>query len=113
MVDKPDRAVGQPPDVHRKDDAHGIGLYLTDLEQTLAGGDKAWDLAEFLYYTAKLSNKEEKMKEIAAAFLKGYVSEGEKAAIERARSNRYFAPFLPFLTPGMSGMLREVLEDFS
>ncbi len=89
------------------------GLYLTDLEQTLAGGDKAWDLAEFLYYTAKLSNKEEKMKEVAAAFLKGYVSEGETAAIERARSNRYLTPFLPFLTPGMSGMLREVLEDFA
>ncbi len=89
------------------------GLYLTDLEQAVAGGDQAWDLAEFLYYTAKLSNKEERMKEVAAAFLKGYQSRGEKGAVQRARGNRYLAPFLPFLVPGMSGMLKEVMADFS
>jgi tRNA A-37 threonylcarbamoyl transferase component Bud32 len=89
------------------------GLYLTDLEQAVPGGDAAWDLAEFLYYTAKLSVKEEKMREVAVAFLKGYEAQGERAAVEKARSNRYLAPFLPFLTPGMSGMLREVMADFS
>jgi tRNA A-37 threonylcarbamoyl transferase component Bud32/predicted nucleotidyltransferase len=89
------------------------GLYLTDLEQTVRDGDKAWDLAEFLYFTAKLSNKEDNMREVAVAFLKGYESEGEKSAIQRARSNRYLAPFMPFLTPGMSGMLKDVMADFS
>ncbi|HUK79855.1 MAG TPA: hypothetical protein VLU91_04255, partial [Nitrososphaerales archaeon] len=29
------------------------GLYLTDLEQAYPGGDQSWDIAEFLYYTAK------------------------------------------------------------
>jgi len=37
------------------------GLYLTDLEQAHQGGDRAWDVAEFLYYTAKLSMKGEGM----------------------------------------------------
>ena len=89
------------------------GLYLTDLVQTVKGGDMAWDLAEFLYYTAKLWAKEERMKDVAVAFLKGYASKGEKGTVEKARGNRYLAPFLPFLIPGMSGMLKEVLGDFS
>jgi len=89
------------------------GLYLTDLEQAVPGGDPAWDLAEFLYYTAKLSTKEERMREVAEAFLRGYQAQGERTAVEKARSNRYLAPFLPFLIPGMSGMLKEVMADFS
>jgi len=89
------------------------GLYLTDLEQSVAGGDFAWDLAEFLYYTAKLSNKEEKMRGVAGAFLTGYVANGEKEFVAKARSSRYLAPFLPFLTPGMSTMLKEAMGEFS
>ncbi|MDV3293606.1 MAG: nucleotidyltransferase domain-containing protein [Nitrososphaerales archaeon] len=89
------------------------GLYLTDLEQAVLGGDAAWDLAEFLYYTAKLSLKEDKMKEVAETFLEAYVSSAGREAVERARGNRYLAPFRPFLTPGMASMLRGVMAEFS
>ncbi len=89
------------------------GLYLTDLEQAVQGGDAAWDLAEFLYYTAKLSLKEDKMKEVAETFLEAYTSSAGKAAVERARGNRYLNPFRPFLTPGMTSMLRAVMAEFS
>ena len=85
------------------------GLYLTDLEQALPGGDQSWDIAEFLYYTAKLSNREDAMKKVAAAFLEAYVRSGERSKISKARGQRYLGPFRPFLTPGMAKMLRELL----
>ncbi|MDV3278428.1 MAG: hypothetical protein LYZ69_08200 [Nitrososphaerales archaeon] len=89
------------------------GLYLTDLEQTIEGGDKAWDLAEFLYYTAKLSLKEERMREVADAFLKGYAAKGERDALTRAGSARYLGPFRPFLSPGMTKMLRDLVAAYT
>jgi tRNA A-37 threonylcarbamoyl transferase component Bud32/predicted nucleotidyltransferase len=89
------------------------GLYLTDLEQALPAGDMAWDLAEFLYYTSKLSNKEEAMKRVATAFLRAYVDSGDRSNVSRARGSKYYRPFQPFLTPGMARMLKETMTEFS
>ncbi len=89
------------------------GLYLTDLEQSSPGGDMSWDLAEFLYYTAKLSNREEAMEKVARAFLGSYAASGSKETISKARGQKYFRPFQPFLTPGMSKMLKELMAEFS
>jgi tRNA A-37 threonylcarbamoyl transferase component Bud32 len=89
------------------------GLYLTDLEQAFPGGDQSWDIAEFLYYTAKLSNREEAMKKVATAFLEAYVKAGDRSRISKARGQRYFGPFRPFLTPGMANMLRELLSAYA
>jgi tRNA A-37 threonylcarbamoyl transferase component Bud32 len=89
------------------------GLCLTDLEQAVLGGDRAWDIAEFLYYTAKLSNKEDAMKRVAASFLGSYAKEGDGASISKARGPKYFGPFRPFLTPGMAKMLRELLSGYT
>jgi tRNA A-37 threonylcarbamoyl transferase component Bud32 len=89
------------------------GLYLTDLEQAFQGGDKAWDLAEFLYYTAKLSNREDAMNRVATAFLEGYLKSGDKSVVSRARGQKYIGPFRPFLTPGMTKMLRDRLSAYA
>ena len=89
------------------------GLFLTDLEQALQGGDQAWDIAEFLYYTAKLSIREDPMKRVAGAFLQSYVKTGSRANLSKARGQRYLGPFRPFLTPGMAKMLRETLADYA
>ena len=88
------------------------GLFLTDLEQALIDGDKSWDIAEFLYYTSKLSKKEGAMKRVAAAFLGTYAASGNRATIDRARGSRYYRPFQPFLTPGMAKMLRDLMAEF-
>ena len=88
------------------------GLYLTDLEQSVVGGDQAWDLAEFLYYTAKLSTRDEEMNHVARAFLKSYVSSGDKTTVARAKSPKYYRPFQPFVTPGMARMLQAVMDGF-
>ncbi len=90
----------------------GEGLYLTDLEQACGGGDQAWDVAEFLYYTAKLSNREDAMKRVATAFLDSYVREGDASVVAKARGSKYFGPFRPFLTPGMAKMLRDLMSAY-
>jgi len=89
------------------------GLYLTDLEQAFPGGDQAWDIAEFLYYTAKLSNREDAMKKVAIAFLESYLKSGDRSKVARARGQKYFGPFRPFLTPGMAKMLRDLLSAYA
>jgi len=91
----------------------GDGLYLTDLEQAYPGGDQPWDIAEFLYYTAKLSIREEAMKKVAEAFLESYAKSGDRSRIVKARGQRYFGPFSPFLTPGMARMLRDKLSAYA
>jgi tRNA A-37 threonylcarbamoyl transferase component Bud32 len=87
------------------------GLYLTDLEQALPGGDKSWDIAEFLYYTAKFSNRDEGMKTVAEAFLESYSKSGGTASIREAGGSKYLRPFRPFLTPRMASMLRELMSS--
>lgn len=89
------------------------GLYLTDLEQASPGGDKAWDIAEFLYYTAKLSIREDAMKRVAETFLESYAESGDRPSIAKARGQKYFGPFRPFLTPGMAKMLRDLLSAYA
>lgn len=89
------------------------GLCLTDLEQAVAGGDRSWDIAEFLYYTAKLSVKEDAMKKVAVSFLDSYVKGGDGASIAKAKGQKYFGPFRPFLTPGMAKMLRDVISGYA
>jgi len=89
------------------------GLYLTDLEQAYPGGDESWDIAEFLYYTAKLSIREDAMKKVAEAFLKAYGEFGDRSKIAKARGQKYFGPFSPFLTPGMAKMLRDKLSAYA
>jgi tRNA A-37 threonylcarbamoyl transferase component Bud32 len=89
------------------------GLCLTDLEQTLPGGDRAWDIAEFLYYTAKLSIREDAMERVARSFLESYTKTGDRTSVLKARGQKYFGPFRPFLTPGMAKMLRDLLSDYA
>ncbi|MBI3859912.1 MAG: nucleotidyltransferase domain-containing protein [Thaumarchaeota archaeon] len=89
------------------------GLILTDLEQAVPKGDRSWDLAEFLYYTAKFSNRENTMRSVARTFLKSYSSKGEKSIIVKAASQKYVLPFQPFMTPGMSRMLKDEIASAS
>jgi len=89
------------------------GLCLTDLEQAYPGGDQSWDIAEFLYYTAKLSVREDAMQKVAEAFLGSYAKAGNVAVMAKARGQKYFGPFRPFLTPGMAKMLRVLLAGYA
>jgi hypothetical protein len=89
------------------------GLYLLDLEQAVEGGDMAWDLAEFLYYSARSAVKEEGMKLIADSFLAAYRAENGSQTIARAKSIRYLNPFLIFVARKMRRVVRRSLETHS
>jgi tRNA A-37 threonylcarbamoyl transferase component Bud32 len=102
------------------------GINLIDLEQTVEKGDTAWDLAEFLYYSARdlekekgkdkeeTKEKEEKeyrMKLVAEALLAGYRSENSgQEAVAKAKNIRYLVPFLPFVPQRMMKVVRHALE---
>jgi serine/threonine protein kinase len=106
---------------------------LLDLEQAVERGDKAWDLAEFLYFSATHMEKkddekekkekrsdgeakkkqEEGIKIVAEAFLTGYRSENGTQVIAKARNVRYLLPFVLFLAPNMRMVIRDALKRYS
>jgi len=82
-------------------------IFLTDLEQAIPAGDRAWDLAEFLYYSAKLTLNTTGVKKITQAFLDGYLKYGSANIIEKALSVKYLAPFQPLLAPTVLKAVRD------
>ena len=89
------------------------GIYLIDLEQAVEGGNRSWDLAEFLYYSAKDSKENEGLKLVAESFLAAYRTENGCQVIARARKVRLMLPFLPFLTPRKMRVIRRALAKYS
>ena len=89
----------------------GERLYLTDLEQASENGDCAWDVAEFLFYTSKLTLNEQRVRRLSSLFVRGYLSIGKKENIVRAFSSKYVAPFRPFLTPRILSAIKETVNQ--
>ncbi len=79
-------------------------VYLFDFEQASRGGDKAWDIAEFLYYSGHYIplNGEAKAEAIARAFVSGYLrAGGEPAAIKQAATPKYTRVFSIWALPSI------------
>jgi len=80
-------------------------IYLLDFEQASHGGDKAWDVAEFLYYSGHYlppfnGNKHAEL--IAKAFVKGYLKAGGDAdTIQKAGASKYTRVFSIFTLPAV------------
>ncbi len=91
----------------------GGEVYMTDLEQAEEGGDAAWDVAEFLYYTAKLSMREDGMRRVAEAFLRGYTQGDGREVVSKAANPKYLAPFRPFITRQMTKTISKLLTEYS
>lgn len=89
------------------------GLYLTDLELSSEGGDFAWDVAEFVYYTAKLSRKNSTMEAVGRSFLEAYAKAADPRTIAAAGDQKYLRPFQPFLSPGMAKALKASFAEYS
>ncbi len=85
-------------------------IYLADLEQSHPGGDIAWDLAEFIYYSVRFTTREDRTRKIVGAFLEGYKQKSEKPdSIVKASALRYRAPFQAFIAPNvLSAVLRDL-----
>lgn len=91
----------------------GKDLYFTDLEQATEHGDQPWDVAEFVYYEAKLSFKDSGAKSVCDAFLKGYKRVNGPENISKAKNPKYVAPFRALSTPQVLKAVRESMETYA
>jgi Kae1-associated kinase Bud32 len=92
-------------------------IFFVDLEQAERGGDQAWDLAEFLYYSSHyLTFKStKKIRMITKEFLEGYLEAGGKVEnVRKVRSPRYIKVFSFFTLPHsilvISNICAEILK---
>jgi Kae1-associated kinase Bud32 len=72
-------------------------IYMIDFEQATQGGDKAWDVAVFLYYSGHYLLPlygNSKAESIAKAFINGYLKAGgDVDVIRKAGSSKYTRVF--------------------
>lgn len=85
-------------------------IFLVDLEQTYKDGDTGWDIAEFIYYSSKLTLNDEAAKIIVSEFLDGYLKYGNIDSIKQALKLKYLAPFQPILAPNVVNAVREEIK---
>ncbi|MEM4733040.1 MAG: RIO1 family regulatory kinase/ATPase [Candidatus Bathyarchaeia archaeon] len=80
-------------------------IYLLDFEQASYGGDKSWDIAEFLYYSGHYLPPlygNGKAEAIATAFINGYLKEGgDVQVIRKAGASKYTRVFSVFTLPSI------------
>lgn len=88
-------------------------IFLTDLEQATNDGNMAWDLAEFIYYSAKLTLNSGGARMITEAFLDGYLKNGVTGVVKSSLNIRLLAPFQPLIIPTVVKAVREVMKSKS
>jgi Kae1-associated kinase Bud32 len=80
-------------------------MYLLDFEQASHDGDKAWDVAVFLYYSGHYLQplySNGKAESITKAFVKGYLNGGgDVNTIKRAGNSKYTRIFSVFTMPSI------------
>ena len=80
-------------------------IFILDFEQASRGGDKAWDIAEFLYYSGHylpLIQSVGNAQEIAEAFISGYLKAGgDSAVVRKAGAPKYTRVFSVFTMPSV------------
>jgi tRNA A-37 threonylcarbamoyl transferase component Bud32 len=78
-------------------------VFFLDLEQATRGGDKTWDIAEFLYYSGHYCSpmsSSNATSVIAKNFIDGYLKAGgKKESVKKAASARYTKVFSVFTPP--------------
>ena len=80
-------------------------IYLLDFEQASHEGDKAWDLAVFLYYSGHFLQPlhgNSKAESIARAFISGYLKGGgDVKNVKKAGNSKYTRVFSVFTMPSI------------
>jgi Kae1-associated kinase Bud32 len=78
-------------------------IFLIDFEQATQGGDRAWDIAVFLYYCGhhlQPFNSSNKAESIAKAFINGYLRGGGNVDnVQKAGAAKYTRVFSIFTMP--------------
>jgi tRNA A-37 threonylcarbamoyl transferase component Bud32 len=80
-------------------------IYLLDFEQASRNGDKAWDIAEFLYYSGHYLQpfySNGKAEAIATSFMSGYLrAGGDVNHVRKAGASKYTRIFSVFTMPSV------------
>jgi len=70
-------------------------LYVLDLEQGERHGDPSWDVAEFLYFSGHFGSQfSDGFRGFIEAFIRGYLTSGERKVLKDASSARYSKSFV-------------------
>ncbi|MEM3437879.1 MAG: nucleotidyltransferase domain-containing protein [Nitrososphaerales archaeon] len=85
-------------------------IFITDLEQAIENGNKAWDIALFLYYSNKLTLNVSGARAITKEFLKGYLKVGSIDTVKEALNPDYLAPFQTILVPNVIRAIRDEMS---
>jgi Kae1-associated kinase Bud32 len=92
---KPENVIFDPND----------NVYLLDFEQASHDGDKAWDIAVFLYYAGHYLQplySDGKAEAISEAFVNGYLKGGgDESTIKKAGNSKYTRIFSVFTMPSV------------
>ncbi len=91
-------------------------IYLLDFEQASRdGGDKSWDIAEFLYYSGHYLPPFQSLKKaeaIALAFVEGYFrGGGNLKVVKDASSTKYTRIFSLFTAPAVIGAMSKICKE--
>ncbi len=85
-------------------------IFLTDLEQASEHGDKAWDVALFIYYSNKLTLNVSGARTVTQEFLKGYLRTGCFDIVKEALNLDYLGPFQAILAPNVLKAIRDEMS---
>jgi tRNA A-37 threonylcarbamoyl transferase component Bud32 len=89
-------------------------IYLLDFEQAALGGDKVWDIAEFLYYSGHFLsplNSTGKSEVLTQAFIDGYLQGGGNVDdIKKVGDSKYRRVFSIFTMPKIITQIALVCE---
>jgi tRNA A-37 threonylcarbamoyl transferase component Bud32 len=89
-------------------------IYLLDFEQAALGGDKVWDIAEFLYYSGHFLsplNNNGKTEVLANTFIDGYLRAGGNAEdIKKVADSKYKRVFSIFTMPSIINSIALICE---
>ena len=81
------------------------GFLITDLEHAKIGGDRTWDLAEFLNYTLAFSFNKERARSMAYSFASGYIKYCDGRSLEKIKESKYSLIFKPIVASNVSKMI--------
>jgi tRNA A-37 threonylcarbamoyl transferase component Bud32/predicted nucleotidyltransferase len=86
-------------------------IYVLDLEQGERGGDKAWDVAEFLYFAGHFGTRfTGGLHEFVVKFTEGYRQIGDRTVLRRAAGLRYSRVFIGWTTMPIIQSIASILK---
>jgi tRNA A-37 threonylcarbamoyl transferase component Bud32 len=91
-------------------------ICLLDFEQATRGGDKAWDVTEFLYFSGHYLSPGgvRKAKSVASAFKEGYLNAGgSREVMMKAGTYKYTRVFSIFTLPSIIRAIADVCQEVS